>query len=77
VLKNQGLRLTFKWRRNFRRFKGAGASIENTTIKLHFNKMQRSVLRKDREELVDFGIIWRWPISRPNPNCPQFSRRIK
>jgi hypothetical protein len=48
LLKNQGLRPTFKWRRNFRRFKGAGASIENTTIKLHFNRYPRLELKMAR-----------------------------
>jgi fucose permease len=32
---------TFKWGRNFQSFKEAGAFLENTTIKLHFNNSKR------------------------------------
>jgi hypothetical protein len=41
TVENQGLSPTFEWRRNLQSFKGAGASIENTTIKLYFNRNQK------------------------------------
>ena len=81
-VENQGLRLTFKWRRNFRRFRGGWSFHRKHDNKASFQQLGSRVPKKtekrSRLRLVIFRLLPQPTSAAPSPNqCAVFHQGLR